>query len=160
MSSATTLNNIVACRLHKHNAQDEIESAERTIRYCRDRLLVLAASTPRDVDEGSGPVPWHDYVLHEIDDLLETIQDDTIRRFLARHIVENPDDCEDELEAERNGRGTVFGDWNELLEDGARLPIPGMPGDTTWPRRFQEPYVGDAIPDPCVVTCGTTPPAL
>jgi hypothetical protein len=158
MSSATTLNNIVACRLHKHNARDEIDSAERTIRYCRDKLLVLAASTPRDIDEGSGPVAWHDYVVHEVDSLLETIQDDTVRCFMARHIVENPDDCEDELEEDRKARGTVFGDWGELPAEHA-LPPRGT-ADPAWPCRFPEPYVGDVVPDPCVITCETTTPAL
>ena len=102
MPTGTTLNNVFAARIHKHNAAEEREEAESMIRFFRDRMLVLAAMTPMNIDEGDGVRDWGSYVLREIDGAFEELGYYYVRSFLAGQIEDFPEDCIDELENENN----------------------------------------------------------
>jgi len=98
MADYTYLNNVPACRIHKSNAEDLRDEARNMLKYYRDCLLVLAASGPHTVDEGDGPVPWCFYVRREIDQMWDEMLDHAHNEWLASYIVENPEDCDDDLE--------------------------------------------------------------
>ena len=100
MADGTTINGVEARRIHRSNAQEVIDEAEDMLSYYRDRLLILAAMTPMGMDDGDGQVPWDFYVRREITDMWEEIQDEVIRAFLARQIVEFPEDCVDDYDEE------------------------------------------------------------
>ncbi len=98
MSMGTTINNVFAARLHKHNATQEREEAENMIQFFRDRMIVLASMTPMNIDEGDGVRDWGTYVLREIDTAFQELGDYYVRSFLAGQIEDFPEDCIDELE--------------------------------------------------------------
>ena len=98
MPDYTYLNNVPAARIHKSNAMVIKEACEHTLKYYRDRIMVLVASSPQIVDEGDGPKPWGVYIQKEVDDIWEEILGESHRLFLAEYILEHPEDCDDELE--------------------------------------------------------------
>ena len=97
MPNGTTIK-VFAPRIHKCNARVVREDAADMLQYYRDRLMILAASAPHNVDEGEGPLPWDFYVRREIDEILEGISDAYFQRLCADTSVELPEDCDDELE--------------------------------------------------------------
>ena len=55
---------------------DDIERDEDTVKYCWNKLLALAAMSPRDVrSEEGGRIDWADYVLSEIKTLREDLEE-------------------------------------------------------------------------------------
>ena len=65
----------------------------------KNQMMILAAMAPMNVDEGDGPIPWAEYVQREVGELLEWYREATRTAMLARIVVYEPDECEDELEA-------------------------------------------------------------
>lgn len=99
MADYTYLNSVPVARIHKCNAQEALDDAERMLDYCRDKVLCLAAASPSLVhDEAGMPMAWTDHVHFEIDSMWDEILEQAHRAFAARYIVENPDDCMDELD--------------------------------------------------------------
>lgn len=99
MADYTYLNNVPAARIHKSNAHSVKLECEDMLKYYRDRLMVLASSSPQIVDEGNDPIPWGVYVQREVDEIWAEMLQTSHRLFLAEYIIEYPDECEDELEA-------------------------------------------------------------
>jgi hypothetical protein len=106
MPDYTYLNNVPVARVHKCNASDVREDASHMIEYYERRLLILAAMAPANIDEGDGPIPWDNYINREIPGILEELKDSIIKEFLSNYIVENPDECDDELERELSDNNT------------------------------------------------------
>lgn len=100
MSHGTMLKNVYAIRLHRSNAPDVLADAEETLQRCRERLLVLAAMSPMTIEEGDETWTWAEYVRREVGDVMDEMEDAVLERFMARHIVEQPDDCVDECDVE------------------------------------------------------------
>jgi hypothetical protein len=98
MPDYTYLNNFPACRIHKSNAHSVKEECDLTLKYYRERLLVLSASTPCDVGEGEDKEPWVDYIQREVNTIVDDMLDQSHRLNLAQYIIDYPEDCEDELE--------------------------------------------------------------
>ncbi len=98
MADYTYLQNVPACRIHKTNAEMVKEECEDMLKRYRERLLILASSTPTQIDEGDGPTPWIDFIQSEFNTIWEEMFDESHRLFLANYILENPEECEDELE--------------------------------------------------------------
>ena len=98
MADYTYLNNVPAARIHKSNAHSVKLECEDMLKYYRDRLMVLASSSPQIVDEGNDPIPWGVYVQREVDEIWAEMLQTSHRLFLAEYIIEYPDECEDELE--------------------------------------------------------------
>ena len=103
MPNGTHINNVFAARIHKSNAQDVVSECTDSERWQRTKLLVLAASTPCMVGEAGEAMPWHEYVMSEVDGLVDELVDNAIRQFLAQYIVDYPEDCMDELETNEGG---------------------------------------------------------
>ena len=110
MANGTILNGIFASRIHKSNADQVLADAEKMLQHYKARLLVLAASTPRSVDEGDGPVDWCWYVQKEIDDITDKMEEDWWNAWVSSYIKECPDECKDEL---------VEADWDNSESEGS-----------------------------------------
>ena len=103
MSDGTTIE-VYVPRLHRSNARDVLQDAEHTQRYCRDRLLALAASQPHNVAHDTGMlIPWDQYVVNEIDDILEAVSTAVWQQAMASRVVECPSDCHDDFDSGRSG---------------------------------------------------------
>ena len=78
-------------RITPDEMEDKIEDAEHSLQWARERLLVLAASTPRTVlDEHGNPWNWEEYIQSEIGDIMETIEEEAAIRFVCQQAIEWP----------------------------------------------------------------------
>ena len=98
MSDGTIINNLYVPRIHKRTAEHTLDEARDMLLFYRDRLMILVAMTPRDVDEGDGAMPWPDFVRREVDGILESMESEWFREFASNYIIENGPECKDELE--------------------------------------------------------------
>ena len=99
MASYTYLNQVPVARVHKSNAREVAEDAAEMVAYYCKRLLVLAAMSPHGVDDGEGhKEDWGSYVMREVEQCCDELLEEDHKRWAAQYIVDNPDDCEDELE--------------------------------------------------------------
>ena len=97
MGHGTTVNGVYASRIHRCNAQQMVYDAEQCLARCRDELLVMAASTPRTMEEGED---WANYVMREVSENVELIKEQEFVRFLAQYIIDCPDEVVDDYDAE------------------------------------------------------------
>jgi uncharacterized membrane protein YebE (DUF533 family) len=103
MADYTYLMNVPAARIHKHSARETLENAEESIYLYWLALIVMAASPgPVDEEQRAG-------VINEIQSLRTELEDAIIQRFLAQYIVENPNECIDELCNEDEGK-SLYGE--------------------------------------------------
>lgn len=98
MSDGTTIK-LYAARLHKCNAEAEAADAKDMLGYLERQLIALAASAG-DIREDDNIIwPRHEYVARHVPELLGEYADYVVKQLLALEIVNNPEDCDDELEA-------------------------------------------------------------
>jgi len=99
MSDGTTLNGVYAPGIHRSNAGAVVRDATGAIQHSRDRLLMLAVSTPRPIADGAGePVAWHHYALREVDDAVDEILEYSHAQWKAQYIIDNPRDVVDDYD--------------------------------------------------------------
>lgn len=82
------INNVYLNKVTKNELPGVIEECELDIRNIREKIMILAASTPRQVEE----IDWTDYIHREITDLMSEYEDTCIKLHLARIALENPQD--------------------------------------------------------------------
>ena len=71
-----------------------LEDAEDSIKSAKERLLILAASTPRTINEsgeGDYKIDWNDHIRTEVNDIMEDLEEQIVRRYLARQCIESPE---------------------------------------------------------------------
>ena len=74
MAWGITIKNVFIPRVKKEEIESLIEINEANISVNKERLLILASSTPRDVKLNSGEyVTWEYYVLEEVNKIVEEI---------------------------------------------------------------------------------------
>ena len=93
MPSGTTVK-VFAARIHKSNAKDVLESAERRIDFATRKLTALVCATPSNAG-----VDVLDELIREVDDLVEELVEASFQQVCARNIIDFPEDCDDELES-------------------------------------------------------------
>ena len=98
MPDYTHLNNVPVARIHKHNAATVYDESEDMVKYYSERLLILAAMAPHSVDDGGESMTWADYVQGEVREAIEGLLEDAHKSWAAQYIIDNPDECDDELE--------------------------------------------------------------
>ena len=103
MGNGTTLNGVEARRIHRSNAQEVVDEAENMLTYFRDRLLILAASNPHNVDEGDGPMPWDFYVRREVDGMWDEMREQSVAAMKAQYLLDFPDECVDDYDKPEGG---------------------------------------------------------
>jgi len=80
----------------KSEIEKEIYSKQYLIRKIQDMVLILAASTPREVkEEGHDAVSWEEYIQYEIPRLLEELRDLECDLGVLEYAKEHPDCAED-----------------------------------------------------------------
>jgi hypothetical protein len=90
MPNGTVINRVFAPRIHKSNADAVVNEADGMIRHYSELLLVKAAMTPSpDCLEG---------INSNVMEIIEELEGEVIKRFMAQQIIDFPEDCEDELE--------------------------------------------------------------
>ena len=100
MPNGTELNKVFAARIHKSNAEEVAAAANEEVEYLSKRLLLLAATSPGEINEE----PWHDYVGREVPEIIDALLDAALRKWMASYIRDEPEDCKDEL---------VEADWSD-----------------------------------------------
>jgi hypothetical protein len=79
------INNVYFNRVHVSEIPEIIEEADASIMSHKEKFLMLAASTPRTVETADGDkIEWNDHVQREISDAMEDLEEQIIRRYLAR----------------------------------------------------------------------------
>jgi len=100
MSSGTILNDVYAIRIHRSNADDVRVDAKRMLEYYRDRLLIMAAMSPMNINTGDGEKTWDHFVRREIDGMWDEIRQEHWREWCANYIIEQPGDVVDDYDIE------------------------------------------------------------
>jgi len=100
MADSTTLNGIEARHIHRSNAPAVLDDAESMLKYYRDRLMILAAMAPMNVDEGDGPMTWDFYVRREVDGIFDEMLAENRTAWQAQYILDFPDECVDDYDKE------------------------------------------------------------
>lgn len=90
MPSGTVVNKIFAPRLHKSNADEKLNEAQKTIEYIEKTFLFLVAANGNQDDVYTS--------ISTVSDLLSDFSDATWTMHMARAIVDYPEDCVDELD--------------------------------------------------------------
>jgi len=73
-----------------------LESADRAVASCRERLMMLAAATPRTVEDVEGnPMEWDEHAQFQVNQILEELAEALWERRLAEIAIENPEDVEE-----------------------------------------------------------------
>ncbi len=84
----TVLNNVYLSRISAQGAESEQESEELLIQMFRDELMVLAASTPRDVKDDEGYTDrWEDYVRRRVSEIVEGLRESIIKSYQLSLII-------------------------------------------------------------------------
>lgn len=80
-------------KVTKNDLPDVLEDADESIKTARERILILAASTPRSVASGEENynIDWNEHIRTEVDDIMEDLEDQIIRRYLARQCMDSPE---------------------------------------------------------------------
>ena len=100
MSNGTTLNDIHAPHIHRTSAQSVLEDATRSLESNRQRLLIMAAITPRNINTGDGEQPWHEFIQREVAEILAEMRDDWWHEFCASYVLDNPGDVVDDYDCD------------------------------------------------------------
>jgi hypothetical protein len=91
MATGTTVK-IFAPRIHKSNAADTLESATEEFNHHRSKLMALAVATP------PGDLDSIDLIMDDVYERIDAMEQAWFQQMIARRIVDDPEDCEDELE--------------------------------------------------------------
>ncbi len=90
MSWGTTVQ-VYLSRITPDEMESKIEDADHLIRWARDKLLMLAAATPRSVPDIEGnPTTWEEYIHGEIGEIMDILEEDIPARFVCQQAVEWP----------------------------------------------------------------------
>ena len=91
MPNGTILNGIFVARLHKSNAEDVLERAESDVKGARRRLFMLSALTPASDTDALRSLEI------DVEETLEWLEEGVWKRFVAQYLVDNSEECVDEL---------------------------------------------------------------
>jgi hypothetical protein len=80
----------------KADLEDVISDAKEAIQRSREKLMMLAASTPRQMTDVEGnPFDWVDHVQMEVKQEMDYLEENIWRHRLAEYAMANPDNTED-----------------------------------------------------------------
>lgn len=90
MSWGLIVNDMFLPRVCVDDLEDRLKETNEFIKHIREKLLILAATSPRDINEDGHFKLWEDHVHIEINTLLDELEDVVYRRSLMLHAIENP----------------------------------------------------------------------
>lgn len=95
MGWGTVVNNVYLSRISAQGAESEQESEEQLIQMYRDELMILAASTPRDIKDEDGTEQWEYYIRRRVAEIIEGLRESCIKCYQLSLIVNAaPEDLE------------------------------------------------------------------
>lgn len=84
MGTQLVIKEVVLNDVSKDGLAYKLEGLDMTICSCREKLMMLAASTPRPIPDCEGnPIDWVDHVQAEINRTLQEIEDAFVRKHLV-----------------------------------------------------------------------------
>jgi len=96
MEWGLTFKDVYLSRVHLAEVDCELEDVTRDINTIKDTLLVLAASTPRDVKDEEGVIEaWEEKIVREVNYALEELSDLMVKRYLLRLAQECPESVDE-----------------------------------------------------------------
>ena len=93
MSMHLIIDGVILNDVHKDDLACEAEELDERIASCRERLMMLVASTPRGVsvpDVEGNPIGWVDHLHGEVSGILEELADATVGRHLVMVAMNHP----------------------------------------------------------------------
>jgi len=105
MGWGLVINEIYLSRVTRNELDERIEDEKDTIQDLRDRLMILAAATPRDIKILEGPPggfgssleTWEDHVKREINGILKDLADANWQLRLMEIAKDNPEDVVEDI---------------------------------------------------------------
>jgi hypothetical protein len=82
-------------RVVKGDLPSVLDDADYIIKSARERIIILAASTPRAIEHSGDEnfkTDWNEHIRTEVDSIMDDLEEQIIRRYLARQCIENPED--------------------------------------------------------------------
>ena len=96
MSWGMIIKNVFVSRRTKDRIESDIIELKDNIEYYRQKLLILASSSPIDITSGSDTIPWCDYVLTEVNELVDSLIDDAFDLRILNIAKDDLNEVEDE----------------------------------------------------------------
>lgn len=82
------INNVYLNKVTKEQLPELKEECKEDILKIKERLMILAASSPRMVEE----MDWTDYVQREVSNLVEELSELVVKQHLSEIALDNPED--------------------------------------------------------------------
>ena len=92
MSLKLIIDGVILIGVHKDELANEAEELDARIASCRETLMMLAASSPRSVNDVEGnPIDWVDYIQSEVNQVFEDLQEAMVNKHLVMVAMEDLD---------------------------------------------------------------------
>lgn len=78
----------------EYQVQDDIDESRKLQRMCRENLLVLASTDPKNLkekDEEGNPLPIEETIRHKVNENIETLLEASNEEFRLQLLLENFD---------------------------------------------------------------------
>lgn len=93
MGWGTILKEVYVSRVSPNEVEIRMEEEESLITMYRDDLMMLAAATPREVNDGDSVEPWEDYASRRVGEAIDGLMECAVRRYQFNLIKEaDPND--------------------------------------------------------------------
>lgn len=94
MGWGITIKDVELRDVKKKDVEFHIEESEEKVSYCKERLLIIGASSPMQ-REGESHSNWADYVQGEVSIIMEDLKDEYFKLKLLYIAREFPEDVKD-----------------------------------------------------------------
>lgn len=99
VGTGSYINQVFFKNLHRCNLEREKEYCESMMDFISDQIKALVCMTPRDIrDENDCTINWEQSAIREVKDYLDEYGEYIHKLYMINHVLEFPDDLEDELE--------------------------------------------------------------
>ena len=76
----------------EEDVEDLLEESEGMITWAREKLMILAAASPRTIRDTDGyPVDWEDYIQKEVTDIMDVLLEEIPVRYICLQELEGPE---------------------------------------------------------------------
>lgn len=93
MGWGTILKEVYINRVSPNEVEIRMEEEESLITMYRDDLMMLAAATPREVNDGDSVETWEDYASRRVGEAINGLMESAVKRYQFNLIKEaDPND--------------------------------------------------------------------
>lgn len=93
MGWGTILKEVYINRVRPDDVERFMEEEESLIQMYRDDLMMLAAATPREVNDGDSIEPWEDYASRRVGEAIKGLMESAVNQYQLNLIKEaDPND--------------------------------------------------------------------